>query len=251
MYLKHYLILLLLACTACGLAVIAIMGYYSYREEQAATMVSNGGLALRDVGTIESGFSQWMLLSDLVIGSDESYLAQGAINLSEQLIQALDQIKIGLTENTDQEIKEIKRFISRQQARLEETHQIEATSRPARLAELLDAMDAESSDCIHAIESLRSKLESNHTAYLSEFESLNRYRPARITCLLLGFLLVVIGLWQWISRMLSKPLSRLTEELKQAKKEKRQLNIVNGGPVEFQHLSGSFSDLIVSLTKQI
>ena len=251
MYVKHYLILLLLACTACGSAVIVVMGYYSYREEQAATMVKNGDLALRDVGTIESGFAQWMLLSDLVIGSDESYLTQGAINLSEELIKALDQIKIGLTENTDQEIKEIKLFINRQQARLEETHRIEANSRAARLAEMLDAMDAESPDCILAIESLRSKLESNQNAYHSEFEALKRYRLARITSLLLGFLLVVIGLWRWISRMLSKPLSRLTQELKQAKKEQRQLNIINAGPIEFQHLSGSFSDLIVSLTEQI
>ena len=251
MYVKHYLILLLLACTACGLAVIGIMSYYSYREGRAATMVKNGDLALRDMGTIESGFSQWMLLSDLVIGSDESYLANGAINLSEELTKALDQIKIGLTENTAQDIKEIERFVSRQQARLEETHQIPAKSRTARLSELLEEMDAESSDCIVAIDSLRSKLESNQRAYYSEFKSLVSFRPARITALLLGFLLIVIALWRWISRMLSKPLSRLTQELRQAKNEQRQLNIVNAGPIEFQHLSGSFSDLIVSLTEQI
>jgi len=172
MYVKHYLILLLLACTTCGLAVIAIMGYSSYREEQAATMVKNGDLALRDIGTINSGFRQWMVLSDLVIGSDESYLASGAIDMAEELTKALDQIKIGLTENTIQEIKEIERFVGRQQARLEETHQLPVKSRTDRLDELLQEMDTESSDCIVAIESLRNKLESNQRVYNSEFNSL-------------------------------------------------------------------------------
>ena len=57
MYVRGYLILLILGCTACGLAVFFTETYFFHFEEQAATRANNSALTLRDLERLESGFS--------------------------------------------------------------------------------------------------------------------------------------------------------------------------------------------------
>ena len=251
MYVRNYLMLLIFGCSTCGLTALAILSYTNHYQEMAAARVSNGALALRDLTRIESGFSQWILLSDLVIGSDESYLTDGAIRLSDELIEVVRQIRGEAPRTTLDSIDTIESFVSRQRERLETARRLGDDNRMATLDRLLNDMDAESPACIQAIASVRLELESELVKYNSDYQNLVKHRTAAIAFLLLGFFLCVIILWRWIGRMLSQPLFQLSQETHQARKEQRQVNVVTRGPIEVQTLSRSFSSLVDSLTEQI
>ena len=251
MYVRNYLMLLIFGCSVCSLAVFFILGFFFNQEEFAAARVNNGALVLRDLERIESGFSQWLLLSDLVIGSDESYLTDGAIQLSKELIEVTQQLRSELNDGGSENVDAIEQFILRQRGRLQECQSLDNDSRSVRLAQLLEEMDAESPACIQAIESMRLKLESEQQMYTARFDSIIKVRRKKTVLLLLGYFVCVACLWQWISRMLTKPLSQLTLESQQAKKEQRKVEIVHSGPMEVRQLSRSLSDLVVSLTEQI
>lgn len=250
MYVRSYLVCLILGCTVCGLAVFFIHDYFFHHEELAAKQASNSTLALRDLESLESGFSQWMLLSDLVIGSDVSYLTDGVLRLSDELSETIERIRDEFVDPVD-DIGQVEKFLLRQRSRLEETQKLTANQRENRLQELLDEMDIDSVDCIEAIESLRIRMQDNQQQLSSKYKALLNGRPLRTTGLLLGFLLVAAGMWRWISQMLSKPLFQLTKESRQAKREQRQINLVTSGPIEIQQLSQSLSELVIDLQEQI
>lgn len=251
MYVRGYLILLILGCTACGLAVFFTETYFFHFEEQAATRANNSALTLRDLERLESGFSQWMLLSDLVLGSDESYLADGTIRLTNELVEAVKRIR-NSSDDAAGCTNRIETFLIRQRSRLESTQTLTTDQRTGRLQQLLQEMDIEFPDCMNAIEELRLEMESTQTRRVSEYESLISWRRLRTSGLVLGFLLLAVSLWLWISRMLSKPLFKLTEESNEAKKNEHcKIELVRDGPIEIQQLSQSISELVSDLQEQI
>lgn len=251
MYVRNYLVLLIAGCSVCGLVVFSILGLFFRQETVSASKVSDGALALRDLSGFESGFSQWMVLSDLVIGSDESYLNRGAIKLSDELVATVERLKSGLQDNAIADVVNIERFVMRQRDRLELAASLTSRSRESRLAQLLQEMDNDSPKCIASMESLRANMMAVQQKHSSDYQTLVKYRFTKIAVLLTGFLLVVGLLWLWISQILSKPLSWLTQESQQAKHEGRHISVTSSGPIEIQQLNRSLSDLEVSLREQI
>ena len=231
------------ACMLGGLGVVGAIVWTDRTVEQYQNVHTRRSLLNRDLARFEETFSQWMLMSDLVIGSDETYLAEGAIELGNRLIALLGSIA------DSQPVDEIETFVRSQQNRLEQTARldVQGPERDATLNALLGAMDAESDPVIDAIDELRSAVTSQTRADDLSFSRTRRQRDVWSIGAAIAFLVWTGILWFATTQAISRPLSRLSTEARTARRENRRFRIEEAGPTEVRDLSRSFADLIGGL----
>ena len=65
--------------SACAGIVLALSLFISFQEiEQHQQKIANNALVLNDFLRLEDTYRQWLVMMDLVLGNDQTYLATGA-----------------------------------------------------------------------------------------------------------------------------------------------------------------------------
>ena len=249
---RTYLIALVAACGLGG--VVLFIGLFRVEKqfEIATNQFNKDSLVMRDLSRFDESLTQWLVLSDLVLGSDASFVADGAMELGNSLQEILSEIeltRIGQAHQTNVQI--IKGFLSSQQRRLDIARDLPSAGRASRLDALLFAMDEEAVVVIDTIEELKLRSTQQHQWDSVAHAELNLHRGFWRGIMLSCYLVFVIALWRWSSLSLSEPLRALSTEASSALKEERRMSIAPGGPLEVQQLTESMSRLVGSLERQV
>jgi len=253
MRVSTFIILLIFACCGCGLLLFTSINYIHENELRTKEALTQRKLAQRDLSILEISFQQWLVLSDLILGSDQTYLQQGATELAGKI----DSLKIEL----DKELKilpEAKKYLSvfdaftaRQSKRLLTAMHLNGDNREEQLYDLLTEMDDDAANPIEALSALRTSLELEHQLAAEHIDHVLAKGRLSKNCLLGMFLLSIVLIWRLGSRKLGQPIERLTAESKQAMLENSEFAGVGGGLVEVTELRASFAELVDSLKDKI
>ena len=153
MRVSTFIILLIVACCGCGLLLFAGMNRIHEEELQAKEALSQSKLAMRDLSILETSFQQWLVLSDLILGSDQTYLQQGATELAAKigsLKLALDK-QLEMLPEASEHLDVFDAFATRQSTRLSNAMSLDGHNREERLYDLLIEMDEDTAKPIEAL----------------------------------------------------------------------------------------------------
>ena len=253
MRVSTFIILLIFACCGCGLLLYTALNYIHEDELRTKEALTQRKLALRDLSILEISFQQWLVLSDLILGSDQAYLQQGATELAGKI----DSLKLGLDKEL-QILPEAKKYLSvfdaftaRQSKRLSTAMHLNGDNREVQLYDLLMEMDDDAANPIEALSGLRTSLELEHQLAMELIDHVSARGRLSKNCLLGMFLLSIVLIWRLGSRQLGQPIEKLTAESKQAMLEDSEFPGVGSGLVEVTELRDSFVELIDSLKDKI
>ncbi len=252
MNVRIYVVILIAGCCLGGLTLVASLFSLQRRLDSAASSVTNGALAMRDVQRCEDTMGQWLVLSDLVLGSDESYLIDGALTLADDLDRILTQIDestLGHAESPS--IEQLSGFADRQRKRLIQARDLAGADRFEQLNRLVLEMDEDSTPAIDALTQLRSAMAQRHADDVEVWHEHDRDRNLAGMVAVALFVVWLGVLWFWFSRALSRPLHLLAEEARLALKEQRKLNLISKGPLEVVQLTQAFANLVGKLDDQV
>ena len=251
MRVRNYLIILLLGYSVCGLTVFFMLNAIHRGEAQLSDQVSESKLILRDIDGLERNFSHWMLLSDLVLGADESYLCNGALKLGNEVNSILQTLATEVNPAYQTSVLEIQDFSNRQKDRLLKSRSLVHSDRQSKLDELLTQMDADSEIAIGSLESLKTSILTVFEQQESQLDASLSNRQAAIRICLLGFLGSALLLWLWISSIVSQPISMLAQQSRIKDESERNFKLRATAPYEVRQLADSFSELVGDLEYQI
>lgn len=251
MRVRTYLAFLILGYSICGLTVFYMMNYFHRGESQLADRVSRSKLTLRDVRSLERNFSHWMLLSDLVLGSDESYLCDGAVKLGDEVDSILQTLASQIDSTRQANLIDLQAFSRRQKRRLLQSRNLNTSDRQTKMNELLSQMDSDSEKAIGSLEDLDSEIQAVFELNKSKLNKRLSDQPGNIRILLLGFLGSAMLLWLWISSIVSHPISMLANQTRIKHGSARNFEVKATAPDEVKQLAGCLGELVDDLEFQI
>ena len=251
MKIRSYLIILILGYSICGIAVFALLNFMNQSEARFADNVSQSRLNLRDVGSLEQNLSHWMLLSDLVLGSDESYLCRGALQLGAEVDEVLDTLASQVGTRHRATVVGIQEFSRRQKGRLKQSQSLNDSDRSTRIGELLLAMDSDAEATIGNLQQFHNEIQNELRENKAALDLRLSNRKVFHRTLLFGFLGSTLLLWLWISALVSKPISMLANQSRIKDESLRDFKVSSSAPNEVKQLAASLSELITDLEYQI
>ena len=251
MNIRSYLIILILGYSICGLLVFTLLNYFNQGEASFTDDVNQSQLSLRDVGSLEQNLSHWMLLSDLVLGSDESYLCRGALRLGDQVDEILGTLSEQVGPSHQTTVAKLQEFSKRQKARLTQSQSPNDSDRASKLSELLMAMDVDAEAAIKDLEKLDEEIQKEFEQNKAALDSRLAKRKIVHGALLAGFLGSALLLWLRISAIVSKPISTLARQTRIKDDSQRNFEISSSAPREVKQLAGALSELVTDLEYQI
>ena len=249
MNVRSYLIILILGYSICGLTVFFLLHSFHQGEAQLADSVNRSRLLLRDVDSLKKHLSHWLLLSDLVLGSDQSYLCDGALQLGQEFDASLQSMEVSSKYHGS--VSDIQKFSDRQKDRLHKSRSFKDSDRASELNLLLLKMDEDSESTIANVESLEQVLEQEFRQFKSQRDVRTANRSITIAALLVGFLFCALMLWLWISAILSQPISTLARQSEIKDGTVRSFEVKSTAPKEVRQLAVSLSELVDDLEFQI
>ena len=253
MRIRWYITLLLFGCGVGGLALIGYINRINKHVHVEQAKLSELRLTHSDLGRLEDLMEQWLVLGDLVFGSREGFLINGAIELGSQIEKLINQLEERGTwteiENGHPELLKI--FVRDQQERLRNTLGFDSEKWNRRADLYLLNMDEQAEIAIVEIEdekrTLERKLQVGEESMAKATESRKRRTYGAVG--LLG--LLVVSLWGWTAVTISRPLRLLSHEARLAMKEGRNFSLAAVGPREVRELNHSFTKLVGGLEETV
>ena len=250
MRVQDYLTIVIVVCVLGAFSLESFLIGQSDAERQQLIATSKSQRLASEFVYIRSNVAQYLLTGDLVIGSGETYLIPGgrdqAAALVEQLSAFEDQVDSAATAA---ELARLRDAVAASLALIDRAGEIDDLDRDSKLAALLDDFDPLyttadelgekiGNDLATAAADSAGQLEASHSSMIT----------SRIAALAV-FVIVVLGVWRWASRQISKPIKQLAAMANEST-AKAQFAGVDEGPREIRILSDRFKTLTERLVHQ-
>lgn len=219
--------------------------------EIGLSSLSEDAMVQKEFLAFQTTVKHWFVISDLVMASSETYLADDAINLGESALNSLVFIcNASVSKNINvscnelvAEMKSINQYLYRAQGTLE------AVNSPTTRLLLVDYDKAseEVVSLIHMIEkSIINEKTKNTRIWKEKRESLINY------LWIAGFVnvLFVFACWRYLSTLLVNPIIRLTEAAKSSLDNRKTFDLTMKKPTEVDDLAKSINSFVTLLDKR-
>ena len=250
MRIRSYLVILALACLLGAYTLDQVIGYHFNHVQILASKHTESLLRAKDFERIESSTSQFLVSTDLVIASGNTYLILGAKNMGGYINTELSKIKgVSLSSELNAEINKAIIHINKINAYLDIIADVPEQELIAYLRQLLPDYDAVSLSLVKCIQFMM--LETKNTISedgLALEEELNFISVAAWVSR--GFLfLFIIAVWWWVNRKICNPLSGLIDSSHKALAG-HDFQSADNAPAEIIALSHDFKLLTQTLSHQ-
>ncbi|ARN74665.1 EAL domain-containing protein [Oceanicoccus sagamiensis] len=250
MRIKVYLAILVFCCLLSGYALDQVLSLQFRQLQWLDHKLHENRLLAKDLERIKGNAAQYLVSTDLIMGSGSSYLAHGAIKIGNYLIEDLRRVR-----NEYGESLPIEKIVA-------------SVNHIVEINKLVDAAQFDSESLEAVVESSwlviyddhAYKL-SKHIAYLSSLvdkrlvAKTGRRDSAERSLMWVSwfsrlvFLLIVIILWFWANKKICKPLYFLQKSSSEAVSG-GEFTITKDAPKEILHLSNDFKKLTETLFHQ-
>jgi signal transduction histidine kinase/CheY-like chemotaxis protein len=229
--------------SATGVGLFAAFGFALLELEEGQRALTGNSAAVGDVVRLESALRQWLLLSDLVYASGETYLIVGADaqgGLARELISNLERSPVA--EELAGDFAELRDIIADNTGRLRRAADLPADSTHA-LDALVPEWDDQSARVVALVEWISKVITFNSQSAASAYDSRQRAFKISGVILLLAYLALVVGVWNWLRKGLVDPLRRITSAADAALRTGVSMEVVPEGPTEIRDLARSAREL--------
>jgi diguanylate cyclase (GGDEF)-like protein len=250
MRIRSYLAILVFACLLGAYILEQVLGYHFNNVQTLVDKYNKSLLWAKDLERIENSASQFLVSTDLVVASGNTYLIFGSQNMGHYLTAELTKLQ---SDNHFQKLNnKIKRSITnvnKINGYLDIIGNIPVDELDIRLGELLSEYDPVSlalSQDIQFITQETNKIIKQDSLYLQEKK---RFMNT-IGWIARGlFLLLIIALWWWANRKICIPLNGLIYSSHKALAG-NDFIATDNAPSEIIELSNDFKHLIQTLFHQ-
>ena len=192
------------------------------------------------------------LITDLVLGSGETYLAEAAIETHEHVSNTAADLSLKLS-NIDSNLTllTIQNHMIEGVERLKLAETLSGPDREKQLYALLDAHDAATVEILEnhpELEISVAELEARTEAGLNA--KLNKVRFIWISAAI-GYLVVILLTWRLTVRRLVNPVEKLSNAASKSMVSSQPMEVKEAGPREIRSLTRTLTSLINDLETQI
>jgi signal transduction histidine kinase/ActR/RegA family two-component response regulator len=231
-----------LATAIGGVALASTIGLSWMQLESRQQVLGSQATVLRDLLRLQDSVRQWMLLSDLVLASNETYLIQGATGqagIATEIVAQIGASPLAAAERAS--LATLTWLISDNSQRLDKAGALTPEDSSALNALMRQWDDVATSTHMRAAAGLVSR------RYQAERR---RLVVESLAALLLygGF---VAWLWRRVRRALVEPLGRITDAADEAMRTGEPIDVHEEGPAEVRRLARSARSLARVLENRV
>jgi len=254
-----YMAIVILVCSMGGLSLaLGLSWAYADLDRDVEAYGAQSAL-LRDLSRLEEDLAQWAVTSDLVYGSGDTYLIDGAIRRGDAIQRTImrihaDEVASAFFPTLDR----IEYLVEANVDRLRSIVEIDPVERGDQLQQRLMDWDEESRAVFNVLLADRKSLEDDIARQLTRANA-RRDQLLYISLFsVIGYLIVVAIAWRWMVVTTSRPLLRLAREAEAALQQGRPLKTHVDGPLEAKELSaslqafaGNLEEIVASRTRDV
>jgi len=250
MKIKSYLAILILVCLMGGYLVEKVQSDSQREAQQQSEKYNDARLWIKGLERAHADTFQYLISTDLILGSGESYLVAGTKTKGDLINQAIKQLVkdnhlLPNTTQLNQSVQQIKQI----NAYLEESADEVGVDRNAVLVSLLNQYDGialQLSEQMGVTLSTAKQSLLDNKIKLADLHQKSRSTQTN-TRLLFSFGLLL--LWYWANSKICNPVTRLTQMADSVLRGEVFEGIKNG-PKETQQLSNNLTALTNTLSHQ-
>ena len=237
---------LISALAGITLSVFLFLGFLKLEHNQQ--QLGSDAVILNDLLRIDGNYRQWLVMMDLVLGSEQTYLAAGTKRQSDHFLKLIEQSKDNrLTLHLQNELKTIRDLILRQTKPLELI--ISGANIPS---DALSSLDDDSMTSLELLDVIKKTIHQQAKENIALFK---QQRQSTVTwTIVYGVIFIVFIIVQWLllSLYLVRPVQKLTKAVIQAQKDNEQFVYDNhDGPIEIKILAESARAFINTLEETV
>ncbi len=249
MRIRSYLATVILCCLIGGSLIELVVSRQYDEVQQLSDQYNEAMLWQKDFDRLTADTSQYLVSVDLILGSGETYLTQGALDKGHLLTESLSILEQRvMPAEFSSVLSQSKATVSIINSFLNQAAVIE-DNREQQLYELLLRSDVVTEGMVQQLMVLSDKIQASITRRASNLEIERKKTQTIQTLSRLAFFFAIVLLWLWANRQISKPLRALSEMARVAETGV-PFEGVDRGPQEIIALSKNTQRLTRSLSYQ-
>ena len=252
MKISNSIIIHTLLCSITAIIIVIAFSNAFQRNQDKQHEFDTNLVILRDYNHLQHSAQQWLTLSDLIIGSGETYLINGTLKQSQvllELVEAINQYLAGINSQSITETLSI--LINKNSQRIKKTENLDFDEEPEAYYALLDELDDDSKIFKTTLSELKERLKSNIAQQKLQLVE-ERSRLQSIAWLVGCFYLLTVFLsWYWQSNLLVKPIQNLTLAARKALMEDASIKLEKTGSIEIKELTQHIDKFVSTLETKI
>jgi len=251
MPIRYYLLSIILACTVGGLALSISLHQGFERIENRFDRVGANSLVLKEVDFVGDELKRILIISDLVIGSSETHLAENAI---DQCNSAIEEIQIleqaSLLQDCVAELEVVSDKVQLIQSKLSVIYDSTDIAK-LDFNQLLNEFDDASYELVDIYEKVseRSRENASKAEAMLQDEKATLYKLSGIGLAAYLIASFFLGKWAWSS--IARPIQKLQTAAAESMEAGSLFKLEPTGPSEVRQLTGTFSEFIGSLEDKV
>lgn len=248
MKIRSYLAILLAITLVCGLGTDIINARQYKSLNNATAKYTQALLYQKDLNRIMADGKQYLISTDLILASGQSYLALGTLEKGASIIQELDMLqkskgsswRDNLIEKLQKDIYIIQSFIERSTTI---SHKLD---RAGMLNEILADYDPVAQQVISDYQAIEMESAAHVENLLNTIETLENDLRITSSLLYVAFFLIICASWLWANRKICDPIRDLMKDALKIH-YRGDFEGINYGPQEVVELSDNFKAIADSL----
>ncbi len=217
--------------------------HYSDQHMQSSLM-------RKDLDRLQNDVSQYLITIDLILGNGQSYLLDGATKKGSLMLQQLQTITENpMSSKFTANLKIVHEALTDINQLLETAATLSSENRDSELFRLLTLADETSIKLIKTLNSINKVFDSINQEIATRLEQQKNTADFAKALATTVFSLLILALWYWANRQISKPLVDLTDMANNVEKGITFTGVPKG-PAEVLELSDCLTKLTGTLTYQ-
>ncbi|MCK5898669.1 MAG: HAMP domain-containing histidine kinase [Methylococcales bacterium] len=237
---------LLSACAGILLAIVLFLGFQTLEKDQQ--QLNQDVVILKDILRMKETYREWLIMMDLVLGNNQTYLTRGTQRQANTFVDIISQIQEKvLLEAVKQNLKNISLQMQPSIKILQSILDGEKVSNKAMIQ-----FDHESLRIIETLSEI--KIAVSTQAKLNAEQAEKQRQQVILQSIFSGIVFIILMILQWLflSIYLVRPMQNLNNAVNLAREDHQQFHYTNDtGTIEVKELAENAREFINNLEEKI
>lgn len=242
-----------LLCALSALAIGLIIAFAAQHLQSRQFEYGHDSAVLREYFYFEKALKQWMRLTDLIIGSGETYVAEYTLELGAVLLNDfIPEINASpLAKGAGEHFEAVKSLIETNHVRIDAAMGLDFEEDIVVFSRMLDEYDGDAGSLIRSLQSAKVILEENNQNLIADLQADRDFLLFGGFTALALYVALVLTSWRRQSAHIVRPLENLTDSAKASLTEDAPFNLEQAGPREVRELTHFIQQFVNSLEERI
>ena len=243
MQIKHHIATVILACALSGLGLVVGISRGVHSLEHDAIELGRDSVAHRSIHRLETVIDQWLLLCDLLLSTDATYLREGAQLQANEAIALLATVStFRLASDSTHAIEALTQSVELIDAWVGDAASLVGPDRRRQINDLVILVDEESAELVSQLATLSSDMSTRATGFIEKLKDRRRFVNQASWAGSLAYLILLFLIWGWTYSTVVRPLQQLSIAAREHGRHVREHQLWPSGPSEIRELAVAISN---------